>query len=327
MPSRLITIIKQGQKNVIGADKRRRRAAVNVVLKHILAIILGALTLNLMLGVEPAKALEELKVYRGVLVLEGKIVAGDYDKLRKFLGNKSNFDKISDGVFLASPGGNVAEAMRIGRLIRTLRLSTDAPSGPPTGNAKFGESLIRANHLVNSRTNYLCASACFFIYVSGIYRNLNWVGRLGVHRPIQLEGNARTLTSDESLKANWFVRETVKNYLKDMDVPDKYVDVVFSVPPTEIRWITQNEFDLDLRGFIPELKNWVGAKCDPHTSGEKIIFDVSKTRSAPLEYARISEKEKAVSESAERSSEIVKCWMQANTELSIEAWNKVFLGK
>ena len=60
---------------------------MNVVLKYVLAIILGALTLNLMLGVEPCKALEELKVYRGILVLEGKIVMGDYDKLRNFLGN------------------------------------------------------------------------------------------------------------------------------------------------------------------------------------------------------------------------------------------------
>jgi hypothetical protein len=300
---------------------------VNVALKHVLAIILGALTVNLLVGAETSKALEELKVYRGVLVLEGKIVRGDYDKLREFLGIKSNFDKISGGVFLASPGGDVIEAIKIGRLIRTLRLSTDAPSGPPTGNAKFGESLIKANHLVNPRTNYLCASACFFVYVSGIYRNLNWVGRLGVHRPIQLEGIARPLSGDEALKANWLVRETVKNYLKDMNVPDKYIDFVFSVPPTEVRWITQNEFDSDLRGFIPELKDWVGAKCDPHTSGEEINFDVLKTKSMPLKNTGLSEDEKAVSVSAKRSSEIVKCWMQAKTELPIEAWRRVFLGK
>jgi hypothetical protein len=297
------------------------------MLKNVLATILGALTLSLTLGVEPSNALEELKVYRGVLVIEGKIVAGDYDKFRNFLGNKSNFDKISGGVFLASSGGNVAEAMRIGRLIRTLRLSTDAPSGPPAGNAKFGESLISANNLVNPKANYLCTSACFFVYVSGIYRNMNWVGRLGVHRPIQLGGNARRLSGDEALKANWFVRETIKNYLKDMDVPDKYVDLVFSVPPNGMRWITQNEFDSDLRGFIPELKDWVGAKCDPHTSEEKISSDVFKTGSPPLGYARISEKDKAVSVSENRSSEIVKCWMQAKTELPIEAWYKVFLGK
>jgi hypothetical protein len=300
---------------------------VNVVSKHVLAIIFGALTLNLMLGVEPSNALEKLKVYRGVLVLEGKIVSGDYDKLRNFLGTKSNFDKISDGVFLASPGGDLAEAMRIGRLIRALRLSTDAPSGPPSGIAKFGESLIQANDLANPKTNYLCASACFFVYVSGIYRNLNWTGRLGVHQPTLLKSNGLTLSSDEALKSNWFVRESVKNYLKDMNVPDKYVDLVFSVPPTETRWINQSEFDSDLRGFIPELKDWVGAKCDLHTSGEIIVYDVLKTRSPPLENARISEEEKVVSESVKRSSEIVKCWMRTKTELPIEAWHNVFLGK
>ena len=160
---------------------------MNVVLNHFLATIFGALTLNLVLGVEPSKAFEELKVYRGVLVLEGKIVSGDYDKLRNFLGTKSNFDKISGGVFLASPGGNMAEAMKIGRLIRTLRLSTDGPSGPPSGITKFGGSLIHANDLVNPKANYLCTSACFFVYVSGIYRNLNWAGRLGVHRPTRIE--------------------------------------------------------------------------------------------------------------------------------------------
>jgi hypothetical protein len=300
---------------------------VNVVLKLVLATILGALTLNLMLGVEPSRALEELKVYRGVLVLEGKIVRGDYDKLHKFLGTKSNYDKITGGVFLASPGGYMDEAMKIGRLIRTLRLSTDAPSGPPSSIAKFGESLIHGNDLVNPKANYLCTSACFFVYVSGIYRNLNWVGRLGVHRPTQIESVARTQSDEEASKSTWITHETVKNYLKEMDVPDKYIDLVFSTTPSEIRLITQDEFESDLRGFIPELRDWVGAKCDPHTNGEKINSDVLKTRSPQLENARTSEKEKIFSVSAKQSSEIVKCWMQVKTELPIEAWHKVFFGK
>jgi hypothetical protein len=111
-----------------------------------------------------------------------------------------------------------------------------------------------------------------------------------------------------------------------MNVADKYVDLVFSTPPTEVRWITQDEFDSGLRGFIPELKDWIGAKCDPQTSREKNSFGVMKTRSTPLENGRISDNEKAVSISGKRSSEIVKCWMQAKTELPIEAWHKVFLG-
>jgi hypothetical protein len=296
---------------------------VNVVLKNVLSIVVGALTLSLMLGVESSKALEELKVYRGVLVLEGKIVAGDYDKLRNFLGTKSNFEKINSGVFLASPGGNVAEAMRIGRLIRALNLSIEAPSGPAAGIPKFGESLIRPNHLVNPN-DYLCTSACFFLYVAGIYRNLNWAGRLGVHQPTILEINGKAPSGDEAKKSDWFVRETIKNYLKDMDVPDKYVDLVFSVSPNELRLITQNELDSDLQGFIPELRGWVGAKCDPHTNGEKIISADLRTRSPPLENAQIPEKEKIFSMPANQTSEIVKCWMQVKTELPIDAWHKVF---
>jgi len=327
MDNRLPSIIKEVSAEIRHqcADKRRRGSSVNVLLKHLLAIVLGALSLSFMLGVEPSEAFEELRVYRGVLVLEGKIVPGDYDKLRNFLGTKSNFDKITGGVFLASPGGYIDEAMKIGRLIRTLRLSTDAPSGPPSGIAKFGESLIHANDLVNAKANYLCTSACFFVYVSGIYRNLNWVGRLGVHRPTQIESVARTQSDEEASRSTWFTHETVKNYLKEMDVPDKYIDLVFTVPPNEIRLITQDEFDLDLRGFIPEMKDWVGAKCD--ADAERIISDNLKTRSPPLENAPTFEKEKMFSVSAKQSSEIAKCWMQVKAELPIEAWHKVFFGK
>jgi hypothetical protein len=301
---------------------------VNVVLKHIVAIIFGASTLNLVLGVERSRALEELKVYRGVLVLEGKIVPGDYDKLHKFLSTKSNYDKINGGVFLASPGGYMDEAMKIGRLIRTLRLSTDAPSGPPLSVAKFGESLIHANDLVNPKANYLCTSACFFVYVSGIYRNLNWAGRLGVHRPTQFESIAKASSGDAASKSTaWFVREMVKNYLKEMSVPDKYVDLVFSAAPNEIRLITQSEFDSDLQGFYPELRHVVAAKCDRQPSEEKIKLSDLRTTSSPLEKARASEIEEVFSVPAKRLSETGKCWAQIKAELPIEAWHKVFDGK
>lgn len=112
-----------------------------------------------------------------------------------------------------------------------------------------------------------------------------------------------------------------------MDVPDKYLDLVFSVPPNEMRWITQSEFDSDLRGFEPGLREWVGAKCAAHTSKEKVNFDEFRAKSPPAENTRIMEKEKTFSAPAIQSSEIVKCWMQVKTELPIAAWNKVFLGK
>ncbi len=213
----------------------------------------------LICGTDAARALESPKVFRGVLVLEGKIVRGDYDRLRGFLSNKANFDKISGGVFLASPGGDVGEAIRIGRLIRSLRLSTEAPSGRPAGY-KADEAMIFADDLVDPRADYGCASACFLLYVSGIYRNINWAGRLGVHRPFRVEGNVPVRTADDPI-IELAVRRVIEDYLREMDVPQKYVDLMFSVAPNKVRWITQGELDADLDGLIPELRRVVDARC------------------------------------------------------------------
>src|SRR5689334_12084567 len=56
------------------------------------------------------------------LVMEGKIEAGDYDKLRSVYGDirTNQFYIGSPGTnwfYLASPGGDLAEAMKIGRLV------------------------------------------------------------------------------------------------------------------------------------------------------------------------------------------------------------------
>ena len=193
--------------------------------------------------------------------MEGHIVSGDYKKVRDFLGEKANFEKITGGVFLASPGGNVTKSLKIGRLIRSLRLSTDAPSGPATGIPRFGDSLITPNLLVNAKADYGCASACFFIYVAGVYRHLNWTGRLGFHRPIELESEASKLDVDQALNRNWRVRQLIQKYLADMDVPSKYIDLIYSVPFNEVHWVTQKEFDSDFQGLVPEAKEWIGAKC------------------------------------------------------------------
>jgi len=298
--------------------------AVNSIFKNVLATVLVALTLSLILGVETSKALEALKVYRGVLILEGKIVAGDDLKLRDFLSTKSNFDKISGGVFLASPGGSVEEAMKIGRLIRALRLSTDAPLGATMGHVKFGEPLIKPSHLVDPKENYLCASACFLVYVSGIYRNLYEVGRLGVHRPLRLESSFMTLSDDEALYAESLNRKRVENYLNQMNVPEKYVDLMFSVPHNDIRWITQDEFVSDLQGFIPEVRDLIDAKCDPRSNKGKFNFETLKTKSARLENGRLPEQQKIVSVPTKQPGEIARCQIRVKTELSAEAWHKVF---
>jgi len=217
-------------------------------------------TVLALLGASSVQAMEDPRVFRGVLILEGKIVRGDYVKLRGFLGDKAIFDKISGGVFLASPGGDVAEAIRIGRLIRVLGLSTEAPSGEHHG-WKPGLSAIDADDLRDPRHNYACASACFLLFVAGVHRNVNWAGRVGIHRPFRLQGNSALPRADEDPFIDTAVRAAIERYLREMDVPEKYVNFMFAIPSARVRWISQRELETDLDGFIPKLKEIVDRQC------------------------------------------------------------------
>jgi hypothetical protein len=61
-------------------------------------------------------------------VLEGKIEPGDLEKLRSFIHDEPALE-----IYLASPGGDLAEAMKIGRLLRALKVTTIVPdAGVPT---------------------------------------------------------------------------------------------------------------------------------------------------------------------------------------------------
>lgn len=248
--------------------------------------------------------MEPFKVYRGVLLLEGDIVAGDYEKLRNFLADRPTFDKITGGVFVASRGGNLAEAMRIGHLIRTLRLSTSAPNGPPVVGRKFGEALIGPETLRHPRENYVCASACFLVFVAGIYRNLNWAGRLGIHKPFQRQIDLKKLDNLDQAEIDKRIHRAIEIYLRNMNVRIKYVDIMFSVPSTTIRWITQAELESDLQGFIPDLKDEIDAKC----AGDRPVTGQGTT-----------------------SADFAKCQVRVRAELRADqpaqAWAKVYGGK
>src|SRR3974377_1152301 len=102
------------------------------------ALSVGIALCAFIVWTKPANAIENLKIVRGVLILEGKIERGDYIKVRNFLGDATNFNKMTGEVFVASPGGNVVEALEIGYLIRRLRLSTDVPSHPPPTRRRSG---------------------------------------------------------------------------------------------------------------------------------------------------------------------------------------------
>jgi hypothetical protein len=261
------------------------------------------------------------------VVLEGKIEAGDYNKLRAAYENRKNQFYIgadlANEIYLASPGGDLAEAMKIGRLVRTLKLHTVVPSGqypPPGSYVKF--SSADRHQLRNPTTNFICTSACFFIFVAGITREggaglaATW---LGIHRPYLSDSDLRTLNGDEAIASANRVRTTVENYLKEMNVPTKYVDLMFSVPKDKIQWLGKADA-ADLEGTIPALTDWLEAQCDKRTDLEKGVWEQIKRLPRPSSPTEQSIWDKMV----KKMTDMHNCEDKTLQRLAGSAWLQMF---
>ena len=83
--------------------------------------------------------------------IEGDIEPGDAVKLLRVY---EYFGQFRGGrIFLFSRGGDMEEAIKLGGLIRRLRLTTYAPERNPYENRS----------LATDKTNNICASACVLI--------------------------------------------------------------------------------------------------------------------------------------------------------------------
>jgi hypothetical protein len=186
----------------------------------------------------------------GIIEMSGKIVPGDAKRLEDLLNKEGS----SFGVLaLRSPGGDVAEAMRIGRLVRQRLLRTSAPTDDGSGQRMC---FVGGSPEVFSEC--ICLSSCFLIYAAGIHRSGNV---LGLHRPWYDEAFFAKLPLDQANAKYGAVIEQIRAYLVEMGVGDKYLQRMLRVSSSEMEILTQEEADRDLNGFIPAIAEWLKAKC------------------------------------------------------------------
>jgi hypothetical protein len=219
----------------------------------------------------------------GEVVLEGKVEPGDCARLNDFLYRQHPWE-----IYLASPGGNLAEAMEIGRLVRALKMQTIVPTAW-VGDPSF-RYFAKQRNLKDPKGNYMCASACFFVFVAGVDRANDrdsyhvklddrdrYPAILGIHRPYLSENELKALSGDQAIAAGGQIRATVQSYLKEMGVSGKYADQMFSIRKDDVRWIGTRDFEADFDGVVPELRDWLDAKCgDKRTGAEKAVWETLK---------------------------------------------------
>jgi hypothetical protein len=149
---------------------------------------------------------------------------------------------------------------------------------------------------------------------------------LAIHRPYLSTSTLNQLSGDQAIASANQLHTLIASYLKDMSVPAKYVELMMSVPKDKVWPISHEEFDSDLNGFIPELKDWVAAKCDKRTDIEKaVVQSLESKRSAGLLFTEQDKKLEILLST--KQSQIWRCEQYEQLNLSIEAWHEVFANK
>lgn len=177
------------------------------------------------------------------VTIEGPIAPGDFARFAGLVLTASDVNT----VWLASPGGNLSESLRIGRMIRQLALEVRAPADRNT-------PLVQLRRAENNT----CSSACFFLYAAGVRRQ-GMV--LGIHKPSLPSDEYFKLGLDGSAAAHRRIQEATAAYLDLMGVPAKYTSLMMATSPSEMTWLAPEDVERDLTGIVAEYQEQLRAGC------------------------------------------------------------------
>jgi hypothetical protein len=189
----------------------------------------------------------------GPLVISGEIIPGDYDHLlSKILENPERF-LAENKIILASDGGDVAEALKIAKLVKSM--FSVVIVGPLTGR---------------------CASACFFIYAAANQRHTDGERLIGINRPYLVDSETASASSaasatDAAGTENRALLK-VRVFLQENAVPGYLVDEMFRRASDEVYWLSEDD-QKNLGYSSPTLKQFLRAECAWDEGLEQGVLD------------------------------------------------------
>lgn len=198
--------------------------------------------------------------------LEGPIVPGDYEKVRNFM---RTHHKTLGSFSLNSPGGNVLEALKIGRLFRRYLISATAPFYTALGNLSFttfrhpnGNDFLCGSDGGNL-DDCTCASACALIWLGAVKR----YGSAGFHRPRIVDPQFVNMSPSDASAVYRDILRMVEVYMEEMEAPRALTDLMISTSSADLKWVSGDD-----EGFRkpPSISEWLDAGCGA-ASQEEII--------------------------------------------------------
>lgn len=164
-----------------------------------------------------------------MLNMEGTLVAGDADELRRRIENVAKISGVPSRIgliYLDSTGGDMYEAMKIGELLRKHKI----------------QAAIRLKEK--------CYSACVLVLAGGVARFP--FGQVGVHSFYSKAMTKAGFDYEKEDAQYRAVAEDVNKYLVKMRVPTALLDEMIKTPPTTIKMLEPKDTQrLGLVGVDP----------------------------------------------------------------------------
>lgn len=148
----------------------------------------------------------------GVLSLTGTIGLGTAARLAEEIDRRGEY---IETISLDSPGGAVAEALEMGRLIRENGYATNVVNGA------------------------FCASSCPLVFAGGETRTAGDRAMIGVHQIYS--GSGQTISADQALSDAQVTTARIARYLEQMGVDQALWLHALETPPDRLYYLTPEE--------------------------------------------------------------------------------------
>lgn len=227
-----------------------------------------------------------------IVAVEGVIERGDLQtiqaKAAEAIHSADGMQSNTLQIHLNTPGGDVMEAIKIGRFLREILaevnsygntlISKDHPASARFSdlaepNERYGYVLLEREEEVGSGDIVQNLSAGVLIFYGGVRRahrdnsdeRAGWPGNVipvfGIHRPYFDRESFASLEPNEASDAYATLIEEVESYLDEMGAPSSLLDVMLNVPSDDIRYYGDKDFRQFYRAEAPFLNEWLTSKC------------------------------------------------------------------
>ena len=198
----------------------------------------------------------------------GRIDDGDDAKFRGMLVDAINRQEQIINVSIYSPGGSTIPAMKIGRYIRTLHLTTVAPESFPFLTLRVCRIYARSGKPIAMDYDPLtgrgdprctCESECFLMWAAGTARL--WSGVDLARLSLQHEQAPGAVVEQPDMRS----QAAVTDYLREMGIPESTIARAAAMAPGQSEHLTADEKNLlETKTGLPRFDEPFRSRCRVH---------------------------------------------------------------